>query len=71
MVQRCKHLGLAFEPGKPIGILCQSDRKNLYRDIAVEVGVPRSIHFSHSAGADWREDLVGAEFGAHRKRHIQ
>ena len=69
MVQRREHLGLAFEPGKPLGILCQSSRKNLDRYFTIEVRIPRPIHFPHPTRADGREDLIGTEFGAHGKGH--
>jgi len=36
---------------------------------AIEAGVARLPYFAHAACADGREDLVGAEFFAHRKRH--
>jgi hypothetical protein len=38
-------------------------------DDAVEAGVARALHLSHSARAKGRDDLVGSEFTAGRKRH--
>ena len=36
-------------------------RQDLDRDGALEPRVPRPVHLAHAAGADRREDLVGAE----------
>ena len=47
----------------------ESVRQHFDRDLAAEASVARSIDFSHPAGAQRREDLVGAEAGTGWKWH--
>ena len=37
--------------------------------IAIQLRIVRAIDLAHPAGADWREDLVGAETSADRQGH--
>ena len=61
MVQRRKHLRFALKASKPFRIIREEGGQNLERDIAIELGIPRPIHLTHSATAERREDLIGAE----------
>jgi hypothetical protein len=69
MVQRGEDLGFAFEANQAIGIEREGFRQDLHRDVATELRVARTIDLSHFPRPKEREDLVGAETGARRKRH--
>ena len=64
MVQRGQHLGLALEPREPVRVAREGRRKDLHRDVAVELRVPRAIHLAHPAFAEQRDDFVGADASA-------
>jgi serine/threonine protein kinase len=50
--------GLAREAHQPIGIARKGLGQNLECDVAVELGITRAIHLTHSAGAKFGYDLV-------------
>jgi hypothetical protein len=47
----------------------QARRQHFDRDVAIELGIARAIDLAHPAGADRRDDVVGAEAGSDRQRH--
>jgi hypothetical protein len=53
--------GFTFEPRAAVLILRDLDRKNLDRDVAIEPGVVRPIHLTHSARADGLRDEIWPE----------
>ena len=59
---------MGWEP--PLAVLRDRAWQNLYRDFAVELYVLRAVHFTHSAGAERRENFVGSEQLACRKQHL-
>jgi len=36
-------------------------RKNFYRDVAIELGIPSAVYLVHTPFADWLEDLIVGE----------
>src|SRR6185503_11429003 len=64
MIEGGQYLRLAAKPCQPIGIVGESVGKNLQRDIATELRIPRAIHLAHSAFAKLREDFIGSEASA-------
>ena len=66
MIQRREHLRFAPKPREPIGVDAEGLGKDLQRDVAPELRVPRAIHLAHPAGAQGREDVVRPES---RPRH--
>ena len=68
--QRRHRPGLALEARERVGICGHRLRQDLDRDVAVEPGVPRAVHLSHSARAERSENLVGAQAGALGKSHV-
>ena len=48
---------------------CDCARQDLDRDGAIQARVARLVDLAHSAGADWREDLVRAEASSGGQRH--
>ena len=44
-------------------------RKDFDRDVATELRVARAIDLAHAAGAERRQNLVGAETSARRESH--
>ena len=70
MVEGSRGSGFLLEAAEAIGVLRERRRQDLDRHVASEARVARSIHFAHSARAEWRQDLVGAELRARRKAHV-
>ena len=62
-------LRLALEPRERVGIGRDGLRQHLDRDVAIQLPVARAVDLPHSARAQRREDLVGAEAGAGGERH--
>src|SRR5260370_30926117 len=69
MVERRDGLRLAFEAHAGIAAPGQARGQDLDRDRAVEPRVPGLVDLPHPAGADRRDDLVGAETGAGLEFH--
>ena len=61
MIQCCEYLRLALEARDAIGILRDTVRQDLQRDVATELRIARAIHLAHPAGAERRDDFVGTE----------
>ena len=61
MIEGGEQLGFALEARHAIRIGREGGRQHLQRDVAVQFRVPRAAHFAHSAGAELRRDLVGAD----------
>ncbi len=60
MGQRRDRFRLALEPGNRVGIGGEGLRKDLDRDVSIELLVPRPVNLSHPARTQRREDRVGA-----------
>jgi len=43
--------------------------ENFNRDSSIEANIPGAIHFAHPPCAQWRLDLIRAEFYARGQRH--
>jgi hypothetical protein len=69
VAERCQHPGLAFEAGQAFGILRHLLEQHLDRDLAIELGVPRPIHLSHSSGTEDAENLVAPKMVTGRESH--
>jgi hypothetical protein len=54
----------SLEARHAIGIVSERLGQDFQRDVTAKFGVPRPIHLAHATGANWREDLIRAEFGA-------
>ena len=61
MVQRREKPGLALEPRSGVSCLWRTPRKNFYRDVAIELGIPSAVYPAHTPFADWLEDLIVGE----------
>ena len=61
MIQRSQKLRLAAKAREPLGVIGHLGRKNLDRNVAPELRIPRSVDFSHAAGANSFDDFVRAE----------
>jgi hypothetical protein len=62
-------LGLAPEARERDGIVRQLRGKDLDRNVAIESEVPGAVDLAHAAGAEGRDDLVGAESRTCSQRH--
>ena len=69
MVQRGEDLRFAAEARETIGIVDETVRKDLQRDVATEFGVARAIHVPHAAGSERRNDFMRPEAGAGGQGH--
>ncbi len=61
MVEGGERLRFARKPRKAIGITSEGVRKDLQRDIAIELGIARPIRLAMPTLADRRGDFVNAE----------
>ena len=59
-------LRFALEAREPIGVGRERVGQDLDRDVAIQLRVARAIDLAHPAGAERRQDLVGAEPRARR-----
>ncbi len=69
MVEGSERLGFARETCEPFDVACEEIRQDFDRDVAIEPGIARPVHFAHSSGSEDREDLVRAETGAAAEGH--
>jgi hypothetical protein len=69
MIQGREELRFALEAGQPIGIASEDVGQDLERDVTPEPRVTGAKHLSHSAGAKWGDDLIGAQFRAAGEGH--
>ena len=54
---------LLLQPRHPIGIAREQRRQDLDRDVAVQPRIARLVDLAHAAGAQQRQDFVGAQAG--------
>ena len=69
MIQRREQLGFTLKSRQPIGIARERVGQYLDRHLALQPRIFRAIHLAHAAGAEERDDLVGAETGAGGETH--
>ena len=69
MAQSCERPGLPLEARDPLLVLGEPFGQHLDRHFALELGVARPVHLAHAAGAERRDDLVGAESSAGFELH--
>src|SRR5262249_31365038 len=69
MIQRRECLGFTLEPGEAIGILRERRWQNLQSDRAAQRRVRRAIDDAHTAFADLRGQLIGADASTASDRH--
>ena len=63
MIELGEQLGFALEPFASLPVAGQLFWQYLDGNIAPELRITGSIHFTHSTGTDGRQDLVGAKLG--------
>jgi hypothetical protein len=61
MIERRQHLRLTFEARQSIRVVGQEFGQDLDRDVAMELGVSRSIDLAHPASSQQRENFISAE----------
>jgi len=61
VVQRGEHLRFALKSGEAVRIQGKNFGQDLERDVAIQPGIARAIHFAHAPGANQRQDFVRAE----------
>ena len=70
MIEGAGRSRLLLESFQPVGICREGRRQDFDGDVPVELGVAGAIDLAHAAGAELRDDLVGADpfadqFSAH------
>ena len=60
IIQRRQHFSLTLESCEALRIRCEGAGRIFERYVALEP-IARAIHLAHAAGADQRDDFVGAE----------
>ena len=58
MVQRREDMCLALKAGETVWIACKRARKDFQRDVSIELGVTRPVHFAHPADTYGGDDFV-------------
>jgi len=69
MIERRQGLRLVLETRQVAGVGGERLGQNLERHFAVQLGVARAVHLSHSSRAERGDDLVGADSGSRWQRH--
>ncbi len=70
VIERGGGAGLVLEAREARRIRAQRDGQRLDRDVPLEARVARAPDDAHPAGAERREQLVGAQPGSSRERHV-
>ena len=71
MIEDRERLRFAREPGQAIGIAGEGVRKDLQRDVAIQLRVVCAIHLAHAARAEGGENLIRADTGGNLKEHVR
>ena len=61
MIERGKDLRFTCEAREAFRIVRETVRQDFQRDVAPELRVARPVDLAHPAGAEQRQNLVGAE----------
>ncbi len=69
VVEGGEHLRFAAEAREPIRIARDGRDQNLDGHVAIELRVAGAIDLAHAAGAEQRDDVIGAELRAGIERH--
>ncbi len=69
MVERGEDVRFAPQAGDALAVLREGGRQHLDRNVASELGIPRTKHLAHAACAEGREHLVGTESDAGSEGH--
>jgi len=71
VIELREELGFSLETIQTLFVCRELFRKNLDRYVPPELRVPRSVHFSHPAFTDGREDLVVGECVTRFEGHVR
>src|SRR5207342_345298 len=69
MIERGQDLRLALEPRGALRVPGDQIGQDFDRDRSVQAGVAGLVNLAHAAGANCRDNFVGADTGAGGKRH--
>ena len=65
MIERSERLRFALEPCQAVRISAKSIGQDFERDVAIELGIVRTIDLAHAAGTEQGRDRVDANLPAH------
>ena len=69
MRERGQCLGFPHEPAQCLRILRKVFGQDLDGDIALQPGIPRTVHLPHPTRAKGREDFIRSQAGSGSKCH--
>src|SRR5579863_3070264 len=69
MIKRSEYLRFAVEARHALSVSCEGFGQNFQGYVTPQLGIARAVDFSHSARAEWRENLVRSEPGSGNERH--
>ncbi len=71
MIEGRQHFGFALESGQPVAIAGHLRRQHLQRDVALQARVSGSVDLTHTPGAQWSDDFIGANSRAWNQGHLR
>ena len=69
MIEGCQRTCFTAQSREAVRIATERRIDELYGDLAAERRVPRAVHLTHAAGAEFGNDLIGTEWRARSKPH--
>ena len=70
MIKRREDFRFSLESRHALRVAGEGFRQDFYCDIAAELGIPRTVHFSHSTRTDSSENFVGPDASAGGHCHL-
>src|SRR6266850_2822439 len=61
VIERCEYFGLALKPRNAFGIVSKLIGQHLDRNVTLQFGIARPIHFTHPASTQKPNDFVRAQ----------
>ena len=69
MIEGCQRTGFTAQSREAVRIATERRINELYGDLAAERRVPRAVHLTHAAGAEFGNDLIRTQWRARSKPH--
>src|SRR6185503_8657365 len=71
MIQTRENLRFTLKSRQSLGVRGETFRQELQCNFALQSGIDRPVHFSHTAFAQQRRDLIYADSRTDRYRHLK
>src|SRR5438105_14252672 len=69
IIQRCQDLCFATEAAEAVAIVDEAVGKNLQRNVAPQLAVPRAVHVTHPARSERSRHFIRTKAGAAGESH--